>query len=1198
MNRKLIWIAVMTTILASQPVFSGQNISIVPKPLTLDAKEGVFALDKKVCVVNADPAHTPVAEYLIGRLTDQAELTLQRKNKIPFFGRAIVLTSKGADAALGDEGYTLTVTKKKITICASTNAGLFYGVQSLLQLIPTHSDSTLLPCVRITDKPRFKWRGLHLDVARHFFDAEFIKKYIDLLAMHKMNVFHWHIVDGQGWRLEIKKYPKLTEIGAWRTGEDGENWAYRNMTFPGKDSGEDLYGGYYTQEQVKEIVAYAAERHITIVPEIEMPGHSWAALVAYPELRCTGNHPDQNVYCAGKEATFKFLEDVLDETLALFPSKFIHIGGDEVNKKFWNQCDDCKHRMKEEGLQNANELQSYFVKRMEKYLNSKGRRLIGWDEILEGGLAPNATVMSWRGMNGGIAAAKSGHDVVMTPVRPLYFDAPQGDRRYEPKTIGYSPNTLKDVYQFEPVPPQLTADEAKHILGAQANAWTEWMFTSDRVEYMVYPRACALSEVVWTAPDLKDWDDFQNRMQQHYLRLDEMGVNYRRPGLKGFSGRTLFMKEHTVTIEKPIAAMEVRYTLDGTEPTKDSSLYEKPFTVHEKTTVKAVGFFPSGTKTHVLTGTFEPAVLHAPVTKTELQPGLKCRYYEGRFDSVKAMDNRKPVKTMSMKEIVFPDGIHRDNFGLIYDGYIKIARDGIYTFYTGSDDGSQLWLHGQLVVDNDGLHGYEEKSAQMGLKAGLHPIQVRFFEAGGGERLTVHYEGPGIGKTTVPANLLFMEAAAAKSKEPAVSTVQKETKEAFDQRMEWWRDARFGMFIHWGLYAIPAGEWNGKTNHAEWIRTTAQIPDEEYIKFAPQFNPVHFDAAAWVRMAKEAGMKYIVITSKHHDGFCLFDSKVTDYDVMDATPFKRDILKELTDECKKQGIRMCFYHSIMDWHHPDYLPRRGWEKRSAEGADFQRYITYMKAQLKELIEGYNPGVLWFDGEWEKTWTHEEGLDLYNYVRSLNPNIIINNRVDKGRRGMEGMSKGEHFAGDFGTPEQQIPATGIPGYDWESCITMNKHWGWNKHDKNFKSTQDLIRNLVDIASKGGNFLLNIGPKPDGTFPQESIDRLKGIGEWMDVNGESIYGTTASRFANLPWGRSTTKGNTLYLHVFDWPKDGKLNVPGLVTPVKEASLLADPANKLTVETSDDGIVIQLPAEPVDKIATVVKLTFSDTPKVTSK
>jgi alpha-L-fucosidase len=356
----------------------------------------------------------------------------------------------------------------------------------------------------------------------------------------------------------------------------------------------------------------------------------------------------------------------------------------------------------------------------------------------------------------------------------------------------------------------------------------------------------------------------------------------------------------------------------------------------------------------------------------------------------------------------------------------------------------------------------------------------------------------------------------------------KETKQQHNARMKWWRDARFGLFIHWGLYSIPAGEWKGKTDYAEWIRNQAQIPVKIYDKFVSEFNPVKFNADRWVRLAKDAGMKYMVITSKHHDGFCLFNSKYTDFDIK-STPFKKDILKELSEACNKEGIKLCFYYSIMDWHNPDYLPRREWEKtRSTKGADFNRYVEYMKNQLKELLTNYgNIGVLWFDGEWEDTWNDKRGVDLYNYVRSLQPNIIVNNRVGANRSGMDGFTEGGSFSGDFGTPEQQIPVTGLPGVDWESCMTMNDHWGYNKNDHNFKSSKEILQMLADIASKGGNYLLNIGPTAEGFFPPESVELLHKIGEWMKVNGESIYGTNASPFTKLDWGRCTQKninGNT--------------------------------------------------------------------------
>lgn len=418
-----------------------------------------------------------------------------------------------------------------------------------------------------------------------------------------------------------------------------------------------------------------------------------------------------------------------------------------------------------------------------------------------------------------------------------------------------------------------------------------------------------------------------------------------------------------------------------------------------------------------------------------------------------------------------------------------------------------------------------------------------------------------------------------------------------DARMAWWRDARFGMFLHWGLYAIPAGKWTDHANHGEWIRTTAQIPRDEYSKLQPQWNPVNFDADAWARMAKDAGMKYVVITSKHHDGFCLFDSDVSKWDVGGA-PNKRDIMQELSDACRRHGLKFCTYHSIMDWHHPDYLPRRGWEKdRSTQGANFDRFERYLHAQVTEVITRYRPAVMWFDGEWEKTWTHERGVRLFELCRRLAPEMIVNNRVDVHRQGMQGFSKNDEAVGDFDTPEQEIPATGLPGVDWESCMTMNGHWGWNAADTRWKSDELLIRNLIDIASKGGNYLLNVGPRADGTFPEQSVERLASIGKWMRANGDSISGTTASVFESLPFGRCTVRHNKLYLHVFDWPSDGRLFLPGLASPVTRAYLLKRPDDNLAVGTNTDagGVSVAVPATAPDQIASVVVVELDGVPIV---
>ena len=418
-----------------------------------------------------------------------------------------------------------------------------------------------------------------------------------------------------------------------------------------------------------------------------------------------------------------------------------------------------------------------------------------------------------------------------------------------------------------------------------------------------------------------------------------------------------------------------------------------------------------------------------------------------------------------------------------------------------------------------------------------------------------------------------------------------------DERMAWWRDAKFGMFIHWGAYSIIGGERGEQIagGGAEWAMDKLDYTIEEYEKFPNMFNPELFDADAWVTMAKNAGMKYIVITSKHHDGFALWDSKVSDYDIMDSSPFKRDIIKELAEACKKQGIIFCFYHSIVDWHHPqaqgNLFPNynAGQKDQTVVNPEFPKYFkNYLKPQVEELLTGYGDvGVVWFDGDWIADYTTEMGKEFYDFIRDIQPNTIVNNRVDKGRMGMEGMDMEGNFAGDFGTPEQEIPATGIDS-DWEACMTMNGSWGYKPSDHKWKSSGDLIQKLVDIVSKGGNFLLNIGPDGFGRFPAESIRRLNDMGAWTKANGEAIYGATASPYDRPEWGRYTKKDGVLYAHVFDWPEDGKLVLNGDIK-LKEASLLTDPISKLTTESSDQGLIISVPKTAPDSSVSVIKLTL---------
>jgi alpha-L-fucosidase len=423
-----------------------------------------------------------------------------------------------------------------------------------------------------------------------------------------------------------------------------------------------------------------------------------------------------------------------------------------------------------------------------------------------------------------------------------------------------------------------------------------------------------------------------------------------------------------------------------------------------------------------------------------------------------------------------------------------------------------------------------------------------------------------------------------------------ETTAQRDARMAWWRDAQFGMFIHWGAYAVPAGTYKGErvAGIGEWIMSRAQIPVPEYESFVRAFNPVKYDADEWVRIAKDAGMKYIIITSKHHDGFAIFDSKVSSYDIVDATPYKRDALKALAEAARRHGMRFGVYYSIMDWHHPDaQAPNTPqYNSRTWSNPNFRRYVeTYMKPQLKELLAQYpNIDVLWFDGEWVADWNDDLGRDVYNFLRAIRPSLIINNRVGHTRQGLSGLNKeGRVGLGDFGTPEQQVPPEGLPGVDWETCMTMNATWGFKSYDDDWKDTRTLLRTLIDVASKGGNFLLNVGPTAEGMIPAPSVSRLREMGDWMKVNGEAIYGTSVSPYGQPPWGRYTAKAGKVYAHIFDWPKDGKLELAGVKEAPLRVYLLSD-GKPLAVEQTGAGLRVQLPRVPPSTIASVLVLELS--------
>lgn len=613
------------------------NYQVIPLPQEVSLTQGnPFNLNGNVLI--AYPENNALlqrnAEFLseyIRQSTDYAP-----KTKAIAAGEQVTnAITLGLDPGIANkEGYVLTTTPEGISINGQTENGVFYGIQTLRKSIPAEAKGAtiLIPAGEIKDEPRFPYRGMHLDVGRHFFPIEFIKKYIDLLALHNMNTFHWHLTEDQGWRIEIKKYPKLTEIGS-----------QRSRTVIGKNTQEydnTPYGGFYTQEEAKEIVKYAQERYITVIPEVDLPGHMLAALAAYPELGCTGGPYEvcprwgvfEDVLCIGNDKTMQFLEDVMSEIIEIFPSEYVHIGGDEAPRDRWKECPKCQARIKAEGLKAdknhtaEDRLQSYCMTRIEKFLNSKGRRIIGWDEILEGDVAPNATVMSWRGMEGGIEAAQLGHDVIMTPTSFCYFDYYQtADTQDEPLGIGgYVP--IEKVYSLEPVPTTLTKEQGKHILGAQANLWTEYIASTEHVEYMILPRMAALAEVQWTQPEKKDFKDFTTRLARLMKFYQRDGFNYAKHvfDLKADFTPDTDKKAVVVTLST-IDDAPIYYTLDGTEPTTASLKYTEPIAITETADFQAVVIRPEGKSKVVSKKISFNKATYCPIELT-FQPSEKYKF--------------------------------------------------------------------------------------------------------------------------------------------------------------------------------------------------------------------------------------------------------------------------------------------------------------------------------------------------------------------------------------------------------------------------------------------------------------------------------------------------------------------------------------------------------------------------------------------
>lgn len=713
-----------------------QGINIIPTPQSLVQHDGFFRLGSNTAIAAASPEAKTVAEFFAAKMRTATGLNIQVAEK----GNIQLSVDPSLDVA-NDEGYTLDVTKDGAVVVAKTAQGLFYGMQSFLQLLPAEIESPSkvngiawqAPAVSIKDAPRFGYRGIMLDPCRHFMPVENVKKYLDVLSLFKMNRMHWHLTDDQGWRIEIKKYPKLTEIASKRI--DGEGTEH---------------SGYYTQEEIKEIVKYAADRFITVVPELELPGHEMAAIAAYPNLSCKGEQGtprviwgvEDIVMCPGKEDMFTFLQDVIDEMVPLFPSEYFHIGGDECPKISWKNCRLCQKRIKEEGLKadskhSAEErLQSYVIQRMEKYLATKGKKIIGWDEILEGGLAPSATVMSWRGEDGGIAAALMDHTVIMTPGgNGMYLDAYQGDSKIEPVTIG-GYTLLEKTYSYDPIPDTLVAmGKSNYILGVQGNTWSEYMYDEAKRDYMVFPRILAVAEIGWTNLDRKDYKDFERRIENAYVRLDGHAINYHIPQPEQPNGSCNFVAfTDKASLEfKTTRPIKMVYTLDGSEPTPASTAYTAPIEITETTTLKIASVLPSGKMSPIRTIQVEKQSLAPAKEVAKTTPGLNMEVTDGMYLNVKELEAaQKETKKSVIKDLKEIRSVVKtsesmrgvNQYAAVAAGYVNIPEDGVYFI---SSDLEEVWIDGKLLVNNGGeVKRFSRHDSSVALAKGLHEIKAVF----------------------------------------------------------------------------------------------------------------------------------------------------------------------------------------------------------------------------------------------------------------------------------------------------------------------------------------------------------------------------------------------------------------------------------------------------------------------------------------
>lgn len=719
--------------------------SLVPYPAELTWQNGNFIPGENTGIRYAETSLQKAMQYLQRVFAETAGLSLGVSQDKPV--KDCIYFCMDTTMGPGD-GYRMKVNEQGVVVEVANSRSAILAIQTLRQLLPLQSDgkTVRLPAVTITDRPCWEWRGMMLDVSRHFWSKEEVKRFLDMMAYYKFNKFHWHLTDDQGWRIEIKKYPLLTEQGAWRLYNNHDRGC---MNLAKKESNPDydipknklraqgdtvVYGGFYSQEDIREVVAYAAERGIDIIPEIDMPGHFTAAIASYPGITCFGKTGWGTTFsaplCPGKEQALEFCKNVFAEVFQLFPYPYVHVGGDEVEKTNWEKCRDCQARIRREGLSDEKELQSWFIRQMEAFFHGHGREMIGWDEIIEGGLSEHAIVMWWRtwARNAVHTATAQGNEVILAPNSHFYFDYQQDH------------STLRNLYEFNPVPKGLTAEQKALIKGVQANTWAEWIPSYQRLEYMTMPRMAALSEIAWRSDTARHWEEFYPRLLEQFKYWDLKEVNYRPLDLNNVHKVNAFVGETEVKWTYDLPDVEIRYTTDGSIPDRASALYRGPFKLNETTNFTIRFFRPDGTAADIVRTVYRKEEYRSGIAVEDRKTGLKCEWHEAVVNNCAAMDELPVRQTYTVDRIEVPDGVNGKR-ALCYSGYVNIADDGIYTFSLGSDDGSRLLIGDEVVVDNDGPHGPMELKGQVALGKGLHPIKLYYFDMNNGGFISLRLFG-------------------------------------------------------------------------------------------------------------------------------------------------------------------------------------------------------------------------------------------------------------------------------------------------------------------------------------------------------------------------------------------------------------------------------------------------------------------------